>query len=98
MGQDVDPQEWVWVLVEESEKGEARLLGRYDPSRDIRFVPIFPTKEDAQEGLKRMSRSQPSPYEPQAMRLEAVMKEASRNGFRLALVDGSGRLLREMDR
>jgi|Deesub1362B_J571_1020462.scaffolds.fasta_scaffold02253_6 hypothetical protein len=96
-GEKAGQQEWVWVLVEEPEKGRAQLLGQYDPDRDIQFVVVFPTKEDAQEGLKRISQPESSPYEPQAMRLDAVRKEAARGGFRLVLVDGAGHLLQQID-
>ncbi len=87
---EADP--WVWVVVQDPEGGE-QLLGQHDDTLDISFIPFYMEKEEALEGMAVLARDGGRKYEPQAILYSHLAQQASRNGFKLHLMDKSGRVL-----
>jgi hypothetical protein len=90
-------EEWVWVLAEEPQAGQVSIFGQYDQEKEIQFIPVFSSREEAQRCVSLMQDPVGKPYEAQAMRLQEVTRNAADKGFKLFLVDGRGAILEEID-
>jgi hypothetical protein len=88
--------DWVWVLVEEGQTGQANLLGQYDGKRGVHFIPFFSSKEAATQCLPLLHRAPEARYEAQAIQFEEVSRNAAEQGFELFLIDGRGSILEEI--
>ena len=86
----------VWVVVQTLE-GAEQYVGQHIPDQDIRFIPFFQEKEDAQYGLSLMPRQKGSRYEIQAIRFRELARDAARQGFLLFRTDGEGQILDKID-
>ena len=90
-------EEWVWVLAEEQQAGQVNIFGQYDPQKEVQFIPVFSSKEEAHKCISLIKDPAGNAYEVQAMRLEEVARNAADNGFKLFLVDGRGSISEEID-
>lgn len=87
-------ESWVYVFVCEPGKNES-FLGLKDEEKDLNLLPVFQTKEEAQDCFLELPREKGKKYELQAVHVEDVQELAQKGGFTVAVLDGSGRIVRE---
>lgn len=83
---------WVWVFVQDPGRGE-QFVGQYNAEDDLSFVPAFVDKEEALKCYGRMALEKDRKYEAQAVHYKDLIKEASKNGFVVFLLNGNGEIL-----
>ena len=86
----------VWVVVQ-NEGGRETFVGQHDQDLNIAYIPIFREKEEAQKGQLLMNKEKGGKYEIQAIRCQALARDAARSGFLLFLLDEDGRILEKID-
>lgn len=86
---------WVWVVVQDP-GGNERFVGLKDQERDIWFVPAFPSKEEAQQGLLEMPREKGIKYEVQAVLFGELSRQCVENGFMIFMVNAAGEVLEKI--
>jgi hypothetical protein len=96
MAERVKPGDWVWVVMEERQTGQVNLLGQFDKKKEVQFVPVFLSKEEALQCLPFLHKAADARYEVQAMPYEDVSKNAVQHDFLLFVVDGRGNILEEI--
>lgn len=92
MEENASTKEWVYVVVCDPEK-ESEFLGLYNKEKDINFIPAFETKDDANDCFLSLPREKGKKYEIQAIHIEELHEDASKNGFVVALVDNEGKVI-----
>ncbi|PIE64798.1 MAG: hypothetical protein CSA26_06315 [Desulfobacterales bacterium] len=80
---------WVYALVCDREK-DGHYLGLYSEDNDVNFIPIFETREEANDCFLSLPREKGVTYEVQAVPIEELKADADKNGFVVALFDGNG--------
>jgi hypothetical protein len=85
---------WVYVFVCEPGSNES-FFGLYNAEKDINFIPTFQSKEDANDCFLTMPREKGKKYELQAIHIEELHEEATKNGFAVAMVDSDGKVIKE---
>lgn len=85
---------WVYVFVCDP-GGNETYFGLYNEAKDVNFIPAFRTKDEANDCYLELPREKGKKYELQAVHIEELHESASRNGFVVALVDGSGQVITE---
>lgn len=83
---------WVWVFVQDPGSDE-QYVGQYNAEDDLSFIPAFVDKEEALKCYGRMALEKERKYEAQAVYYKDLIKEASKNGFVVFLLNGSGEIL-----
>ena len=96
MSQSLAENPMVWVIVQTVD-GREQFVGQHNPELDIRFIPFFAEKEDAQYGLGLLPREKGRRYEVQALRFRLLAEDAAQNGFLLFRTDADGRVLDKID-
>jgi hypothetical protein len=86
-------REWVYVFVGKEGEDE-NLLGLYDETTKMNFIPTFASKDDAQECFLSLPREKGKKYEVQAVHIEELNEEAGKNNFMVAMVDKDGKVIR----
>ena len=90
-----DTDNWIWVVVQDP-GGKEQFLGQHDKTENISFIPAFPTKDAAQQGLLNLARGKNRKYEVQAILYEELAKDAAANGFMIFLLDENGEVLEKI--
>jgi hypothetical protein len=85
------PTDWLYVIVQNPETN-AEIMGQHDEVADVRFIPAFKTKDDAQQGLLQFPTTRGAKYEIQALILEDLQRYAGEKGFLLFVLDADGRI------
>ncbi len=81
---------WVYVFVCDPGANES-FLGLYNAEKDMNFIPVFRTKEEANDSFLTMPREKGKKYELQAIHIEELQEDAEKNGFTVALVNADGK-------
>ncbi len=89
MEQSNNQPPWVYVIIQEPGSNEA-FLGQYNEEKEISFIPVFETKEAAQNCLPMIHRDPKLTYEIQAIQHDTVIDQAEKNGFTVYLLDQDG--------
>jgi len=89
MSDQIKPDTWVWVFVQDPEKNQ-EILGQRDEENDISFVPMFQSKEEALQCLNFLKRQPGRKYEAQAILYEELVRYTAENQFVIFLTDGEG--------
>ena len=87
-------KEWVYVFVCNPGSDES-FLGLYNEDEMLNFIPVFSSKEDANDCFLTMPREKGKKYELQAVHIEELQETAAENGFHLAMVDSEGKIMRQ---
>jgi hypothetical protein len=87
--------DWLYVVIQNPET-DAQIMGQHDEAHDIRFVPVFKSKEDAQQGLLQLPTTRGVKYEIQAMILEDLQRYTAELGFVLFILDADGHILEKI--
>ena len=80
---------WVYAIVCIDEK-DSHFLGLHNDEKDIDFIPVFETKDAANDCFLQLPREKGKKYEVQAVHIEELYEDAEKNGFSVALLDGEG--------
>ena len=81
--------QWVYVVIQDPGPNEA-FLGQYDEENEVSFIPVFETKEAAQNCLPMIHRDPKLTYEIQAIQYDDMKDQAEKNNFTLYLLDQNG--------
>jgi len=84
--------QWVWVVVQDP-GGKEQFLGQHDKLENISYIPVFRSKEEAQQCFMNMARQKNFKYEVQAIIFEELAKDAAANGFMIFLLNENGEIL-----
>jgi hypothetical protein len=87
--------QWVWVVVQDP-GGKEQFLGQHDKLENISFIPVFRTREEAQQCFINMARRKNCKYEIQAILLEELAKDAAVSGFAIFLLNENGEILEKI--
>ena len=96
MQQMKNDDQWVWVVVQDP-GGNEHFLGQHDPETDISYIPAFPDKEAAQQGLLNLTREPKFKYEVQAIMRGELIKDAVAGGFMVFLLGENGEILEKIE-
>jgi len=92
--QNTEAGSWVYVFVCDPGQDES-FLGLYDTEKEINFIPAFRNKEEANDCFLTLPRQKGKKYELQAIHVEELDEEATKNDFVVALVDSEGKIIKE---
>jgi hypothetical protein len=92
----IQNDQWVWVVVQDP-GGHEQFLGQRDEREGISFIPVWLEKDAALDGLKLLARDRGVTYEVQAIQYETLAPKAAEAGFRLFVLDASGKVLEQID-
>ncbi len=85
---------WVYVFVRDPGSDES-FLGLYNESEDLNLIPTFRSKEDANDCFLSLPREKGKKYELQAIHIDELNEDATKNGFVVAMVDNEGKIIKE---
>jgi hypothetical protein len=95
MSDMIQNDQWVWVVVQDP-GGNEQFLGQRDETKGISFIPVWLEKDAALDGLKLLARDQGVKCEVQAIQYEHLAPKAAEAGFRLFILDASGKVLEQV--
>jgi hypothetical protein len=87
--------DWLYVVVQNPDM-DAQIMGQLDEAHDIRFIPAFKSREDAQQGLLQLTTARGVKYEIQALIMEDLQRYASEMGSLIFLLDVDGHILEKI--
>lgn len=85
---------WVYVFICDP-GGNESFLGLYNEEKDVHFIPAFRSKEEANDCFLNLPREKGRKYELQAIHIEELNEEATKNNFIVAMVDNEGKVISE---
>jgi len=91
----IQNDQWVWVVVQDP-GGNEQFLGQQDDAKGISFIPVWLEKDAAVAGMKLLARDQGVKYEVQAIEYEHLAPKAAEAGYRLFVLDASGKILEQI--
>ena len=86
-------ESWVYVVVCDPGKSE-QFLGLYDRERNVDFIPAFESKDAANDCFLTLPKEKGKKYEIQAVLMDELTVEATKNGFIVAMVDNDGNIIK----
>ncbi len=95
MNETIQNEDWMWVVIQDPE-ADAQIVGQRDDEKDLSFIPTFLRKEEAFQCLNFLVRQPGRKYEPQAIIYEDLVRYASENNLLIFLLNGEGRVLRNI--
>lgn len=87
-----ETHQWVWVVVQDP-GGKEQFVGQNDKLENISYIPVFHTKEEAQQCFLNMARQKKCKYEVQAILFDELAKDAAASGFMIFLLNENGEIL-----
>ena len=87
--------QWVWVVVQDP-GGKEQFFGQHDKLENISYIPVFRSKEEAQQCFMNMVHRKNCKYEVQAILFEELVKDAKASGFMIFLLNDSGDILEKI--
>ena len=95
MAEKLSAESWVWVIVMDPE-ASPQYLGQQEEGTDVAYIPVFRSKEDAQQGLVSLSISKGRKIEIQAVMYDHLCEDAAPNGFQLFIIDADGAIVEKI--
>lgn len=89
MTEDLPLTSWVYILVKDPGTNE-QLVGQYDETNDISFIPAFRDRDEAMQGVAQLVKKKGHKYEIQAVLLEDLLKDAAQGNFFVFILDDEG--------
>ncbi len=93
MGEKDKDESWVYIIVCDPGRDE-HMLGLHSKEQDVDFIPTFQNREAANDCLLTLPREKGKKYEVQAIHVEELHENATKNGFIVAMVDGDGNIIK----
>ncbi len=85
---------WVYVFVCDPGEKES-FLGLYNAEKQVHFIPVFRSKEEANDCFLDIPREKGIKYELQAVHLDELQADATKNNFVVAIVGRDGKIIAE---
>ena len=95
MSKKIQGDQWVWVVVQ-NPGGNEEFLGQRDEEKNVSFIPIWLEKEAAVQCMGFLAREKGLKYEAQAILYEELTPKAAEAGFKLFVLDASGKVLEQI--
>ena len=92
MSENLSADSWIWVIVMDPESAP-QYLGQHDEDTDVAYIPAFLNKEDAQQGVLRLSIEKGKKIEIQAVMYDQLTADAAGNGFHIFIISDQGAIL-----
>ena len=89
MAEKANVEGWVYTVVC-TEENDHHFLGLHNDETGIDFIPVFESKDAANECFLQLPREKGKKYEVQAVHIEELYADAEKNGFSVAMFDGEG--------
>ena len=90
--------EWFYCIVQDPETRQEKLMGFKEDKTDIEFIPVFKTKEEAQQCFLLMPKDVMNlKYEIQAVIKEDIFFQIKKTGHKLFLMDDRGQIIKELE-
>ena len=93
MGERCKDEGWVYIIVCDP-GGDEHMLGLHSKEQEVDFIPTFQSREAADDCLLTLPREKGKKYEVQAIHVQELSENATKNGFVVAMVDGDGNIIR----
>ena len=84
---------WVYVIVCDPGKNE-HFLGLIDKEKNVNFIPAFANKDAANDCFLTLPKEKGKKYEVQAIHIDELTEDATKNGFIVAMVDNDGNIIK----
>lgn len=91
----IENDQWVWVVIQ-NPGGDEQFLGQRDEKEGVSFIPVWLEKDAALDGLRLLAKDQGVKYEVQAIQYETLAPKAAEAGFKLFVLDASGKVLEQL--
>ncbi len=85
---------WLYIVVCDPGKNE-QFLGLYNKEKGVDFIPAFQSKDAANECFLTLPKEKGRKYEIQAIHVDDLNREAEKEGFIVAIVDNTGKIIKE---
>lgn len=95
MASHMEPDQWVWVVVQDPGK-EEQFLGQVDEQRQLSFVPAFLDKKAAETGMGFLALRPEHDYEVQAIQAGDLLERVKTHGFGVLVLGPEGEVLQEI--
>jgi hypothetical protein len=95
MNESFDQNAWVFVVVQKNGQQET-IVGQQDPQNDISFIPAFRDRDNAMQGIHQIAKEPGQAFEIQAIIYDDLVIYARTNGYLIFILDGSGRILKQI--
>ena len=93
MGEKEKIEGWVYVIVCDPGENE-QFLGLIEKEKNVNFIPAFPSKDAANDCFLTLPREKGKKYEIQAIHIDELTEDATKNGFIVAMVDNDGHIIK----
>ncbi len=94
MEENNNTDEWVFVFVCDPGPNES-YFGLYNEEKGIDFIPVFRTREEANDCFLELPRKKGVKHECHAVHVDEIHEAAVKNGFVVTLVDSDGKVITE---
>ena len=94
MADRANAEGWVYAVVCTQENNN-HFLGLHNAEKDIDFIPVFESREAANDCFLQLPREKGKTYEVQAVHIEELYEDAEKNGFSVALFDEDGAVVKK---
>ena len=89
--------EWFYCIVQDPETNQEQLMGFKDDETNTDFIPIFKTKEEAQQCFLLMPKDiMNHKYDVQAMIREDIVSQAKKTEYKIFLMNEKGLINQEL--
>jgi len=89
MEEKANVEGWVYAVVC-TQEDDNHFLGLHNDEKGIDFIPVFESKDAANDCFLQLPREKGKKYEVQAVHIEELYADAEKNGFSVAMFDGEG--------
>ena len=95
MKNELKPDTWIWVVVQNPGDNE-EFLGQEYEDQNVSFIPAFFEKEDAQQCLIHMATNKEDKYEVQALFFKELAEDAGKHDFMVYMLNADGEILEKI--
>jgi hypothetical protein len=93
MGEKEKIEGWVYVIVCDPGENE-QFLGLIEKEKNVNFIPAFANKDAANDCFLTLPKEKGKKYEVQAIHIDELTEDATKNGFIVAMVDNDGNIIK----
>ncbi len=91
-------ENWYYVIVQDPETSTEELVGFIEENTNEKFLPVFKTKQDAEDCFTLMPRDVfTKKYDSQAIIEEDLLLAAIENGHKIYLLDEKGLIIKPLN-
>lgn len=87
---------WIWAIVQNPENNES-FLGQEDPENNLRFIPVFYSKEASLMCINLFKKDESMKFESQAVLYEDLINYTKEHNFLIFFLDEKGKILDQID-